>query len=87
MELGGETEGQRERDLRIDRWSSCVWPGGYAQAKSRSFIPPSHVGLLPAMDRGRKEVQRLAFLDCHGLNRAEHREETPTSLTVTLGNL
>lgn len=30
--------GGGQRDLRIDRWSTCVWPGGYAQATSRSFI-------------------------------------------------
>lgn len=39
---------------------------------------PSLMGLLPAMDRERKEEQRLAFLDFHGYKRAEHLKGTLT---------
>lgn len=40
--LGGILRGDigPERDLRIDRWSSCAWLGGHARAKSRTFIFP-----------------------------------------------
>lgn len=62
----------RDRDFRNDRWSSCVWLSGYAQAETRILVaPPSHLELLPAMDRGRK-VQRLAF---QGYERVEHCKE------------
>lgn len=40
------------------------------------FYFPSLVGLLPAMDRERKEEQRLVCLDFHGYRDAEHRGET-----------
>lgn len=35
-DLGGH--GGRDTDFRIDRWSSFVWPVGYAKANSETFI-------------------------------------------------
>lgn len=64
-----------ERDLRIDRWPSCVWPGGYAQTKSRSFISPLLWDYCQRWTE-RKEEPRLVFLDFHGYRVAEHRGET-----------
>lgn len=45
------------------------------------------MGLLPAMDREKKEEQRLAFLDFQVKKRAEHRKGTLTSSINAVGNL
>lgn len=38
--LGGIWGGRgSERDVRIDRWKSCVWRAGYTHANPWSFIP------------------------------------------------
>lgn len=65
-----------ERDLRIDRWSSCVWPCGYAQAKSRSFVSPLLWDYCQRWtERGRRN-SGWCFLIFMVIIRAEHRRET-----------
>lgn len=46
--------------------------------QSRGALSPLSNGILPAMDRERKEEQRLAFLDFHGYKRSEHLKGTLT---------
>lgn len=43
--------------------------------RSLGALFPPHMGLLPAMDRERKEAQRLVFLDFHSYRRTEHRTD------------
>lgn len=45
----------RDRDFRNDRWSSCVWLSGYAQAETRILVaPPLSFGVI-ASDGQREE--------------------------------
>lgn len=61
--LGWDLEGfgGRDTDLRIDRWSSFVWPVGYAQANSETFISPLMWNFCQQWTEGGQEEQRLVF--------------------------
>lgn len=56
----GESGG-RDTDLRIDRWSSFVWPVGYAQANSEAFISPLMRDWCQQWTERGQEEQRLVF--------------------------
>lgn len=61
--LGWDVGGYRGRrtDLRIDRWSSFVWPVGYAQANSEPFICPLMWDCCQQWTERVQEEQRLVI--------------------------